>query len=68
MRRRWARASVKVLRPEPGDVVVLEARQPITMDEAAMIRQRWEEHFPETRVAVLSGSLRLGGVVRQEEA
>lgn len=56
-----------MLRPEPGDVVVLEARRSISPTEAEAIGRQWEGRFPDVRVVVLGGSLRLGGVVRRED-
>ena len=51
VRARWP----KVLRLEPGDVVLLEPSRRITPEEAEAIRRQWESRVPDVPVAVLVG-------------
>jgi hypothetical protein len=54
VRARWP----KVLRLEPGDVVLLEVPESATPKQCEAIARRWRDRFPDVPVTVLGGGMR----------
>lgn len=48
------------LKPEPGDLIVIEMQKPVTADMASQMKTLLEERFPDQRhLVVLDGALGL---------
>lgn len=54
--------SVKMMRLQPGDTIVVESGVHLTADQAAKLRSQAEEQFPGYHVVVLTGGATLSVV------
>lgn len=65
-RDRLLRAKVRVLRLQPGDVVVLETLEVASAEQCGRMRDHWERRLPDVPCVVLGGAT-VGAVLRREE-
>jgi hypothetical protein len=57
---------VRILRVQPGDMLVLRHEKMIDAETAAWIRSHMEKQFPDNPCMILDGGITLDAVLRKE--